>query len=113
MPRILRNLSSGIARISPIVLSPAAIRDFRIKGEKRTISINVSSGRLRTGSNIVAAHFPSPSAQLRGLPFGFPGGPSEPSRVQFGRVRIAPQCGANECPRLAGGDQTEESLVFV
>jgi hypothetical protein len=40
-----------------MVLNPAAFRDFRIEGEKRTISINVSSGRLGAGSNIAAAHF--------------------------------------------------------
>jgi hypothetical protein len=50
--------------------------------------------------------------ELYGLPFVLGGGPSERSRVQFGRVGIAPQRGANECPRLAGGDQTEESLVL-
>jgi hypothetical protein len=55
--RILRNLSSDIARISPIVLSPAAFKVFRISGEKRTISINVSSGRLGSGSNTYSGYF--------------------------------------------------------
>jgi hypothetical protein len=52
------------------------------------------------------------SRQSCRLPFFVHGDPSEPFRVQFGRVRIAPQGGTNECPRLAVGDQAEEPLIL-
>jgi hypothetical protein len=53
---ILPSSLSGLARISPIVLSPADIKAFRSMVGKRTVSINVSSERLGIGSNIIVAY---------------------------------------------------------
>ena len=41
----------------------------------------------------------------------FWGGASEPTSVQFDGAQVAPKRGANECPRLTGGDQSEKVLV--
>jgi hypothetical protein len=63
--------------------------------------------------HFVQASFPLRlQPRLLRLPFGVHGAPSERSRVQFGRVRIASQRGTNERPRLARGDQAEQPLVL-